>query len=150
MKKHRITESEMDSTINSFMSLENGEKMKWEEAIKQCMDELGFTKEFKSQKKIVLYFAALAAAGIALNIVAVVAMAALGTGFLGYADKGMITKVIKCAREKRKMDSSSSTTDNTPTDDTQIQESKNKKTIRLSESELIRVIKKIIKESNKR
>lgn len=150
MKKQRITESEMDSAVSSFMSLEDGEKMKWQEAIKECMDKLGFTKEFKSQKKIVLYFAALAAAGIALNIVAVVAMAALGTGFLGYADKGMITKIIRCAREKRKMNGSSSTTDSTVTSDTQMQESKSKRIVKLSESELISMIEKVIKESRKK
>jgi hypothetical protein len=147
MRKIRLVESEMDvkmaSAIKSFNSLSEVEKIKWKEAVKQCVDELGYGNIIKVDTTAFLYLAALAAGGIILSIGALVAMAVVPAVFIGLIDKDKILKIIKCARNKRK--GVTNTTD-TSTPEQTIQETKMKKTIRLTESELVKLVQRIIKE----
>lgn len=147
MKRQRLHESEMDikmdSAIKSFKSLSEQEKIKWKTAIKQCIEELGYSRMIKTDELTLGWMAALAAAGLVFSIPFLIGMAVLPAVFVGVIDKDKIIRVIKCARNKRKGDIPSQPSSQ---DSTQIQESKMKKTIRLTESELVDLVQRIIKE----
>jgi hypothetical protein len=150
MKRIRLTESEMDvkmeSSLKSFNSLSEAEKMKWKDAVKQCIQELGYGNMVKTDSTAFLYLAALAAGGLILGIGFLVGMAVVPAVFIGIIDKDKIIKIIKCARNKRKGGVSTDTNADTTTPEQSIQETKMKKTIRLTESELVQLVQRIIKE----
>lgn len=150
MKRIRLTESEMDvkmeSSLKSFNSLSEAEKMKWKDAVKQCIQELGYGNMVKTDSTAFLYLAALAAGGLILGIGFLVGMAVVPAVFIGIIDKDKIIKIIKCARNKRKGRVSTDTNADTTTPEQSIQETKMKKTIRLTESELVQLVQRIIKE----
>jgi hypothetical protein len=133
-----------DDELNQWES----NKISWKKAIRECLKELdekyNTTRYSSLPKKLIsiLAFAAfLFALGIILKIKELNLMgtgAIMGTAVLSHPE---IQEILICARNKRKGVSSTSTDMNNTTN-----ESKMKNTIRLTESELINFIKRVIQE----
>lgn len=142
MKRRFIKESLSQSNVNSYLQDYNKmldpEKMGWLKAIRECIQELGYGSISKSDILVGTSGIGLIVMGIKLNIPELCVMGAGTIAALAHFEKDVWVKIIQCAKNKRKE------TDTIP--DEQMNESKMKKTIRLTESELIKLVQKIIKE----
>jgi hypothetical protein len=104
VKRNLVNESdtELESALSKFESLEEGEKIKWKDAIQQCIEEMGLSNKIKRDSKPFIYLAALAAGGIMLGITALTGMAVVPAILIGIVEAPMINKIRNCARKKRK------------------------------------------------
>ena len=139
--KRILTESSLTNksyVMSVYDSIDENEKMGLKQAIEKCLDEnpdlkkrLKFTAKISGYLLIVLI--------VALKIGAKEMLAIPALGALGLSmDSDLWVNLKKCVREKM---------GKTPSTDTpKIQESKMKKTIRLTESELVELVQRIIKE----
>ena len=160
MKRIKLTESTISETdiknaIDTYNSMDQSEKESWITCIQKCIEEMGYGKISKADIITGGFGIGLVVVGVKLNIPVLCAMGAVAIGAVAHFDKDVWEKIIQCARNKRK---GITTTDNTidrlstnnttgiPTPEKTIQETKMKKTIRLTESELVKLVQKIIKE----
>jgi len=104
VKRNLVNESdtEVESALSEFESLEEGEKIKWKDAIQQCIEEMGLSNKIKRDSKPFIYLAALAAGGVMLGITALTGMAVVPAILIGIVEAPMINKIRNCARKKRK------------------------------------------------
>jgi len=135
-------------------------KKKFIELCKECIAEFdkkerGFSANMQVEQVLMGVSLFFIAGAVFLDFLVVAVPAGIGLIMLGSEVRQKWMKVIRCARNKRK---GITTTDNTtdtvtpdnttgiPTPEKTIQETKMKKTIRLTETELIKLVQKIIKE----
>jgi len=149
MKKIRLFEdalsqSEINTYKNMYDKMDINEKERWLRAVKECVQELGYGKITKSDILTGGFGLALIVIGIKLNIPEVCLMGAGTIGILTHFQKDEWQKIIECARKR--MGKGGAPVNTTSIGDTQMQESKMKKTIRLTESELVELVQRIIKE----
>lgn len=136
--KESLSQSQLSTYFNQYKSMEESEKMGWIKAIRECIQELGYGSISRSDMIAGTFGIGLIVMGIKLNIPELCILGAGTIAALAHFEKDVWVKIIQCANNKRKE------TDTIP--DEQMNESKMKKTIRLTESELINLVQKIIKE----
>jgi hypothetical protein len=133
--KESITKNQ---ALSLYKSMSESEKMSWIEAIRECIKELGYKSVTNSDIAVGVFGVGLIVMGIKLNIPELCMMGAAGIGAVAYFEKDVWEKIIECAREKKNKKNNMGIE--------KIKESKMKKTIRLTESELIELVQRIIKE----
>jgi len=136
--RKRLTESSLENksyVMSVYDSIDETEKIGFRKAIKQCMDE-------NPDIKRALKFDAYATGYMLILLIVAIKIGAKelfllpAAGAAGMALQGDMWKKLKeCVRAKMGK-----------TDSTKIKESKMKKTIRLTESELVKLVQRIIKE----
>lgn len=146
-KRRTLKESLADKNyvMGVYNKMSESEKIKWKKAVKECLEEnprlksnVNFYK-FMTGFGIILLIVAFATGGYALA--ALPALGAFGMAM----DERTFNQLRKCVRAK--MELSDETEEDLPsTEDKPIEESKRKKVVRMTESELIQLLKKVIKE----
>jgi hypothetical protein len=135
-----------DQAFALYKNMSQVEKTGWWEAIKLCIEELGYGKISRSDIAVTVFGVGLIVMGVKLDIPELCVMGAGSLGILTYFEKDVWKKIIDCARNKRKGGTTTNKTTEPVTPEKTIQESKMKKTIRLTESELVKLVQRIIKE----
>jgi hypothetical protein len=144
--RKKLTESSLENksyVMSVYDSIDETEKIGFRKAIKQCMDE-------NPDIKRALKFDAYATGYMLILLIVAIKIGAKelfllpAAGAAGMALQGDMWKKLKeCVRAKM-----GKTTTSSQTDSTQIKETKMKKTIRLTESELVELVQRIIKEDD--
>jgi hypothetical protein len=132
------------SVMAYWNSMSDPEKDKWKKAVKECLDE---NPKLKENRKLTNFFngwtliwciVALATGGV------VAALTVPILAGLAFVNKSQYQDLLQCVEHKMSPDSE--TEDDQPVDP--IEESRRKKVIRMTESDLIRLVKKVIKEQS--
>ena len=142
-----ISQDTIATATKAYANMNPGERDGWISRIQKCIEDMGYGKLSRADIVTGGFGIGLIIAGIKLNIPELCAMGALTIGALVHFEKDVWVKIIDCARKtKNKGVTTMDNTTNTPIPEKTIQESRMKKTIRLTESELVKLVQKIIKE----
>ena len=153
-----IVKEETESSSN-MMVIKKGQevlntedkKKRFIELCKECLAEFdkkerGFSANMQVEQVLIGASLFFIAGAVFLDFLVVAIPAGLGLIMLGSEVRQKWMKVIRCARNKRKGVTTMDNTTNTSTPEKTVQESTMKKTIRLTESELVKLVQRIIKE----
>lgn len=146
--KESITQNQ---ALSLYENMPKDEKISWKKAIEQCIND--YTSKSGGKRNVggnfkfsiigSVFGVALIVTGIKLEIPELVMMGAGTIAALAGLTAQDWSTIINCAREKKGM-KTSDTTDS----EMGMNESKKRKTIRLTESELVGLIQRIIKEDD--
>jgi hypothetical protein len=141
-----ISQDTIATATKAYANMNQVERNGWISSILKCIEDMGYGKLSRADIITGGFGIGLIISGIKLNIPELCAMGALTIGALVHFEKDVWKKIIECARNKRKGVTTMDNSTNTPTPEQTVQESRMKKTIRLTESELVKLVQRIIKE----
>jgi hypothetical protein len=141
-----ISQDTIATATKAYANMNQVERDGWISSILKCIEDMGYGKLSRADIITGGFGIGLIISGIKLNIPELCAMGALTIGALVHFEKDVWKKIIECARNKRKGVITMDNTTNKPTPEKTVQESRMKKTIRLTESELVKLVQRIIKE----
>jgi len=145
--ENELMQSDITNAIKIYGSMEQSEKDGWITRIQKCIEKLGYGRVSTADIVTGGFGVGLIIAGIKLNIPLLCVMGAVTITALAHFDKDVWIKIIECAKNKPKTGNVGTTTNaGMTTPEQTIQETKMKKIIRLTESELVELVRNIIKE----
>jgi hypothetical protein len=129
--KKLIKEASESTLKSAIMNTPDAERKKFGQLLKDCAKELGYEYQFRKLKGAGVILSVFVVGGLILDIPWVTLQGIIPAVGIAIIDAKMMKEIYECARSKRKMEKT-------------MQESK--KVIRLTESELVGLVKQVIKE----
>lgn len=129
--KKIILEATKEELMSSVENLSSGEKQKFKDLLKECAKEHNYERQFETYVEANKFLLIAMIGGLFLQMPEMTILSMIPSIGIGIIERKKLIEIYKCARNKRKMIKT-------------MKESK--KVIRLTESELVKLVQKIIKE----